>query len=578
MNRFFFVVGISIALLGSAAGFVPVFLDAYGLPKMALAGLGALILALGMGAEDIRASSLWRPLAALAAALAISWLFSADPAVAWLGVYSQPFHAVALFGIAGIIFAAARSTLDALTAVPVLAALGLISNAALCALQIWSPSDWWGGLYSGRTIGLIGNPAFLGGFAAVSAPLAISLIWRQARALRWLGWLAAACAAFVIASSGARGAILAALAGLWSFGWGIRRLEARAWHLAAVVGLLAALGASGAALGRARSDPFRLETYKAAARAWAVHPIVGWGPESFPIANRAMKTEAHIHAIRDDSSIQASAHNDLLQAAATLGLLGLLAYLWLWAELFASARRALSDYSEPEIAGAAGALAAVFVQAKLNPISIATVLMAAAAAGIISANDWIVWGDEIRPRWRILGWLCAFGFAISASVSIGRAVQAETLFVAGNGFYARGRFVEGAECIRAAQELRPTEEIYAQHRVNRIMGLMRWASREQQRRFSGVALRVAGRLALARPNDPGSWELLATAQLLAAKHLNDRSMARASLISSRRAITMDPLLDYSRENAQIAARVIGDAASVEEETRARARIAELIKK
>lgn len=574
MNRIFFVVGIAVSLFGSSAAFLPFFLDAYGLPKLACGAIGAMILALNLGERGVRPSSLWKPIGWLAFVCALSWTSSSDPAVAWLGVYSQPFHALVLFAQAAIIFGAVRTAPWEISAIPAAAAAGLILNALFCGLQALGPGAW-GHLVNGRAVGTMGNPAFLGGWAAISLPLAAGLIRHERRGLAALGVAGAACGAFVILASGSRGAFLAALAGSWALAWGLGALRARRWHFAAILGLLVALAASGAALGRARSDPFRLATWRAAARAWAARPINGWGPEAFPIANRAMRDAAHVRAIGNDGMIQASAHNDLLQVAATLGTAGLIWWLLLWLELYLTTRRAVDVFHAPELAGAAGALAAFFVQAKLNPITIPAVLTAAAAAGIVASEDCQNWRG---PRWPLASWLLACSLALASVLSIGRAVIAESLFVTGNTFFARGRLAEGADYTRAAQELRPEEATYALARINRIMELAKIAPPQRRRAFAFLTIRIAGQIARARPNDPASWELLSASQMFAANVLNDRRLAAAALTSARASIAIDPFFSNSHAQAKLAARGLGNFEIVGEESRAIAELARMIQK
>lgn len=111
-------------------------------------------------------------------------------------------------------------------------------------------------------------------------------------------------------------------------------------------------------------DSQRIMTWKVAARVAAKHPLLGVGPDGFEKSFETLKPKEFGH------ETAANAHNDFLQVAATLGLVGLLAYLALCLDVFTSLR-----------GPAAGALVALFVSAKFSPIPLEALVLGAVICG-----------------------------------------------------------------------------------------------------------------------------------------------------------------------------------------------------
>lgn len=102
------------------------------------------------------------------------------------------------------------------------------------------------------------------------------------------------------------------------------------------------------------------------------HPWLGWGPDNFIFAFSQHMTPEYIAAVGGSSLGQSSAHNDIAQVAATMGLAGLAAYFWLaWSLVKASINRPM----------ALALLAAAWIQAQVNPIPTDVIVMFAAVIG-----------------------------------------------------------------------------------------------------------------------------------------------------------------------------------------------------
>lgn len=112
-------------------------------------------------------------------------------------------------------------------------------------------------------------------------------------------------------------------------------------------------------------DVARVELWKIAGKAWLESPLIGHGPSTYQHLFVRLKTKKLAELV-GPAYMQGHAHNDLLEALCTAGVLGLLAYLW-WVIPF---------LSHPS-------LLALFVALKFNPVGIETLALGA----LIAANE-----------------------------------------------------------------------------------------------------------------------------------------------------------------------------------------------
>jgi len=186
----------------------------------------------------------------------------------------------------------------------------------------------------------LGSPNLIATALILAAPLVVALWWSRPRG-RWLAWglaIASALAAFV---SGSRGAYLGVAAGtvaavmlLALRGGGRRstvgslvdRFRARPVLLVPVVVVLG-LGAvfAPAVLNRFAQGgaDLRFDLWRSAATIFAEHPILGGGPGSWV----QLKVAANPAGV--PNLILPHAHDMYVQAAAEVGIVGLLALAWL---------------------------------------------------------------------------------------------------------------------------------------------------------------------------------------------------------------------------------------------------------
>jgi O-antigen ligase len=115
---------------------------------------------------------------------------------------------------------------------------------------------------------------------------------------------------------------------------------------------------------QAPKDKARIELWKIAGKAWLEKPFLGHGPATYLYSFHKFKGEK-IPKLMGPTYAQGHAHNDLLEALCTTGILGLLAYLWM----------VIPFLRNPS-------LLALFVALKFNPVGIETL----ACAALIAAN------------------------------------------------------------------------------------------------------------------------------------------------------------------------------------------------
>ncbi len=333
-------------LLTSLFAFSPLSAYPFGTPKLMATSVACLILALSFGFNGVRRSTLWPPILAFGAVMAASWWLSVDREMGVLGAFGQGFCGLTVFIQAVIVFSSSVS-LDVLADWTVVALLG---EALVCVLHLNGWPSW--ALMNGRAVGTIGGPAFLGTWVAVAAPLA----W--ASRFRWPGLSAGAFLVIATGSRGAGAAIIAAALIVYRPRW-----------------LLLALLLTPLLFTRSKrlSDSIRVATWRCAARAGLEHPILGWGPDTFSIANREVKNDADVKMLSHANDANVSAHNDVLQVWATMGGLGVLAYCWF---LFAVGRRPMRRVL-------AMSLLSLFIQAKVNPICGAGIMWGAAVLSCV---------------------------------------------------------------------------------------------------------------------------------------------------------------------------------------------------
>jgi|CXWL01.1.fsa_nt_gi hypothetical protein len=183
---------------------------------------------------------------------------------------------------------------------------------------------------------------------------------------------------FGMLAAQAKGALFATIVGIWVYeteGW--KRWGGVAAALAVLYGYMFTVPTP--------TNLERIELLKIAWRAFKTYPILGWGPDSFLVAFLNLDTTAYAKVVSTVHA-QASAHQDIAQVAATLGLAGLAAYLWmLWSLVKASEDTPL----------AIAVLVAYVAQAQVNPIPVDVMVVGALIVGAAHGTD----EDMEFPAW-----------------------------------------------------------------------------------------------------------------------------------------------------------------------------------
>lgn len=454
------------------------------LPKIVALSAGLLLAALFYRQEHLLEIPSRAPLAAgiAAAALVVSAAASDDVRLSILGRYNDWSYGLWAMSLCLAVFVLAAGAFED-DAPPLrwLAwlAVGLSVQAVLQRLHldpIMKPSV----IPPGRAIATTGTPYDLGAILAMLLPAALEL-----------HPVAAAAVALGLWASAARGAWLAAAAGIAAMFAGHRRLPiifvAALWIPAVFAGFATK-----------QKDIARAEVWVMGLKAAQEHPVLGSGPDTFAYSFKRLRTEKYTSAMNGSGNSQGHAHNDIYQAAATTGIVGLLAYLLLWAAILAGHSR------EAVIAG----LLALWVNLKVNPVSVEVIALGALLAGL-----------------RCRGTIPKASAPIAAAVAIASLATCAWLWQA-DYLMMRGLVFDAAQ-------LNPCESTYAAGIVNHYNG-------------KGV-LRVAKAAAECRPKDSQAQYALAVAY-------DHEGKKWEALAHARRALQLDPGLKPLRAfNAELAA-------------------------
>lgn len=386
--------------------------DQYVLPKLLVARillLGLLILfvaraALG-GRVMIRRTPLDLPLLALLASAAISTVLAENQNVAIFGTYSRYDGLLTLITYAGLFWLSVQTLSSADEARTLLRVL--LASAYLVAVSaiLQSVGDSLRLGYFEYAFGSMGNSNVLGAFLAMVLALGLGELvaaeWASARVLV-VNLLIVAGLALVL--SGSRSAWLGAALGA-AIVVAARRAAARlrvAFALAGIIGalLVVALGAGlilhgGFELERqlvARAltvfnpsqwGASRLHIWQDSLHLIASRPLAGYGPDNFGLVYPRFETgDWGLTNVGFHQQID-KAHAETLQVAATQGLLGLAAYVWM---LVAFGRSFWTGRRSPGAVAAFAGLVAyqVTIQPNFTALASAFPFWIVAAAGVVT--------------------------------------------------------------------------------------------------------------------------------------------------------------------------------------------------
>lgn len=533
--------------------------DAYGSPRLAALALTAALAWAALWARpEHRRTPLDAPLLGFLSALLASLAVSPDPYLGVVGMYSLHAYGLAGFALCAAAYLACawsdepenpdRLLLVALWAAVAAAAYGLLQKAGL---ELFAGVRASG---SGRLIGPQGDPVPFGACLLLFIPVAAHF-WRDpSPSRRAAGGIGGALVAAALVLTVSRGAWLGAAAGLSVYlCLAVAGASRRRWLLfIAAAAVSAAVAAAFLRPTAKASDSARWALWESVARSIPRHPLLGEGPDTIQAIVRRERTDGFIRALGPSKS-QVSAHNDVLQIAATMGLAGLAAYLWLLFGAWRGVSEALKDPRRRSATAAiAGALAGLFVQAKVNPVPLGAMVLAALFLGLCARG---------APRaGRAAAFKAAAAAACAAVLILGLWLcRADREFLWARSYEAAGRPAPALKAYRAAVRLNPWEFHYRLN-AGRYMAALAVANPNAEIRLAlleeAVVLGRDG--ARRRPAIADGYAMHGTYLLLAGAHgAPPRLDESAAALDA--ALERDPLLPALVENRFKIAEAVGDA-------------------
>ncbi|MFA6316964.1 MAG: O-antigen ligase family protein [Elusimicrobiota bacterium] len=541
---------------------LPLLISGFGLAKLSCLSVSVGLMGLGLALGKPRAMEapralLW-PLLAGLAVLAASLLASRDVFLSVFGQYDHyAFGAYPMALLAGLCLMAAlaswrerQRTLDwMLAAAGLVAGLGLLQAAGFASL---GPAP---GFTGARPIATIGGAVSFAAYLCVMFPLALHRCL-EGRTL-W-PWLVLGLTGLGLLASGGRAGLVGACAGALAYlacsGGLPRSRQGRLWLVAGLVALagFAAWRLSTRPLRTMLSaDVARVEVWRVAWDAFKDRPLLGAGPDAFELEFRQRRGEDLIRRTR--ALFPTHSHNDVLQAMATTGLLGLAAYL---AVLLAGGALILQRLKEPGsrswAAAMAGGLASAFVVMKFNPVSFETLAPAGLLLGFLAPAPEPEGGSPRPGLSRALAalgiascllclWLVRVDAGVSWCFSVGR--------LQGPGL--------GLSCLIRAVDRRPCETRYQALMADVLNEALASLPLERGRGLLSSAGPVAEQGAACRPRYAPAADTLGFLALMQAK-AGDSGRLDLAEASFDRALELDPCGKGIVYRRMLAARERGD--------------------
>lgn len=377
-------------LVLSPAAFWYHLIEPFEAPKAAvtqLAALAVVVLGVWRGGWQLFRGPVGVAVLLGVASAVVSSVFSVSPATSLRGALDSNMGLGSVLALA-VLFAASRAVCRepaAMQQVLHAAVVGLVLACGYAVVQAvgCDPVRWaQAAEYRGwtRPTGTLGHPNYLAGHAAMVLPL---LVWACRRRGPVAGALVVLAAGTILVSL-SRGALAAGVAAL------LVCRPSRGWILGGVVaGVLVLLIDSPLSQTlRERvldgvSSPGRGLIWDGALRLWAGHPWAGTGLDTFGLTWPAVRTAEYWDV--EWGFLPVKAHNDLLHALATQGLLGAVAYVLLPISLAWAASRAWRRGHGSCATALAGVAVAYYVQNQVGFATASTAGLLAVVAGMLAS-------------------------------------------------------------------------------------------------------------------------------------------------------------------------------------------------
>ncbi|OGR90515.1 MAG: hypothetical protein A2992_07520 [Elusimicrobia bacterium RIFCSPLOWO2_01_FULL_59_12] len=521
--------------------------DAFDLPKMTLVYTVDLLLAacwirqsMTQGRLRFRRSIMDLPLLAFLASAGASTIFSIDPKLSFLGAYKiYVFGWMPLLAFAALYWFTVQAASDkVLTGVLRAAFYSGVLVGVYAGLQYFGHEIFqrMPSAAAGRVWSSLGNPLYMGALCMMALPLMHGLngkVVPMAAPLSGAGLVLSLSRSAWLGAAAAMGCLF--FAKLQS----PKQRKFILWVLAVIV-----IGMMWMPAARQRasqmfslsegSNAARVAGWKAGLQVWKANLWLGSGTDTFLQAFRPYRSLEFVRAAGTGIT-QADAHNDFVQIAATQGLIGLVALLWLLIRFFKPVKDALSD---PSRQGMAAALIALGIQNQFNFSSVATSAWAAVFAGLVAAkSDKREW---VRPASLELSWfalaLCPMGMWVAFF-----PVRADLAYRASQLWSQVSQPLKALYALEWAVHFQGRVDVYKTDFANILRTLATQSPVGPTReRYFDHAWKTADSAVRDHPANPDVWNNRGVAAMWMVQ-LAQRDLALVARESFERAIALDPV-------------------------------------
>lgn len=397
-------------------------------------------------------------------------------------------------------------------------------------------------LPGGRPIASLGSPVFLSAVLAVIAPLALHGILERGKDPVILILIGVG-----LALTRTRGGCIAAVVGCGAYMVMTHRLR---WQL------IAGVVAMGLFFGtripvKQKGDSMRLATYRSAFEAIADKPLLGFGPDNFLEAFYKHENLAWFRGVKTTLSVQDHAHNDVLEVAATLGLLGLLFYVVLILSVFVCESPARLGFNG-EGAALRGSLAALWAASWFNPVPLPALALGAIVTGhLLKESPTLEIHDGARPRH------FGFGVALMVFMLVSIFTVADMAYNASIESFHAGNTLGGVRWLRMATSMNPGESRYQSTALESLFS-MAASNKKVRSQLIEEAVLIAADEARRAPRSIVAAEHLGGARLIYSAHGGADYYLPAAITELERSLTLAPMYTGSMQFLLQAYRAHGD--------------------